>query len=155
MRIRAAIIPVLVTFAPFAIAPAYSQAQDRPTSALDLVQSDAVGLSDAAAMRAAGEAAVRQHLVDPASAIFDWPYRFIRGRWQTILKARYYDGDVTCGFVNAKNRFGGYAGNVSFVVVISRGSVIFSDVGTGRGKGRDFVSDSCARSVAAFSSPAE
>lgn len=70
------------------------------------------------------------------------------------MKGRYYDGNLTCGFVNAKNRLGGYTGKTFFVVVIGQGGVIFSDVGTGRGRGRDFVTDSCTRSLAALSTPA-
>lgn len=71
MCMRAVIIPAIAILAPFTFAPVCSHAQDRPTSESDLVQADSVDLNDAIAMRSAGEAAVRQHLIDPASAIFE------------------------------------------------------------------------------------
>jgi hypothetical protein len=58
----------------------------------------------------AGEAAIAEHLIDPYSAHFKWPYEFAKvhpkkpSRW------------TTCGEVNAKNSFGGYTGGSRFFV---------------------------------------
>ena len=73
---------------------------------------------DQLAFREAGEAAVRAQLVDPGSAQFEWPYKFVNGYWKPFLEKR-VQGYVTCGFVNARNRMGGYAGRSAFVVVLS------------------------------------
>ena len=52
---------------------------------------------------------VRRDLVDPASAQFG-----------PIIANNHKDGKVyTCGFVNAKNRMGGFTGDTPFMVVLS------------------------------------
>ena len=51
------------------------------------------------------ETAIRERLKDPQSAIFTWP-DFIEG------------GKTYCGYVNSKNSFGGYVGNVIYQVTV-------------------------------------
>ncbi len=104
-------------------------------------------------MREASEAAVRAGLLDPASAQFEWPYGFVEGTWPTILKSRQFAGYITCGFVNSRNKMGGYAGRRSFVVVLSNEKVIYFDVSTGNGRGRDFTGESCQRSFPSLPAP--
>lgn len=58
------------------------------------------------------EPAVRERLMDPESARFDWPYLFHTAS----------NGLVTCGYVNSKNRMGGYAGKSFVIVVYNKGS---------------------------------
>ncbi|MBP1179967.1 hypothetical protein [Methylobacterium sp. PvR107] len=59
---------------------------------------------------------VRQSLRDPDSARFDRP--FIAARDSAgILKV--------CGFVNAKNTYGGYAGDTAFVGTMFKNNTIF------------------------------
>jgi hypothetical protein len=53
-------------------------------------------------------AEVRQQLSDPESARFRW------------LEKK-TDGNVYCGFVNSKNRMGGYVGFVPFQVILFKG----------------------------------
>ena len=80
--------------------------------------------------RSAAESAVRARLIDPDSAQFEWPYGFIYGYWKPFLQKR-IDGYVTCGRVNARNRFGGYTGSSAFAVVLSEdGEVRYLEVGT-------------------------
>jgi hypothetical protein len=106
---------------------------------------------DYANMRAQGEAAIRERLIDPSSAEIEWPYGFVEGTWPTIFKNRTYDGYITCGFVNAKNRMGGYGGRTAFVVVIADGQVRYSDIGKPDGSG--WTSRTCAKSAPEFPAP--
>lgn len=99
-------------------------------------------------LRSMGEDRVRSSLIDPSSAQFEWPYDFVEGTWQTILKSRSFEGRITCGFVNSKNRMGGYVGRAAFVVVVKDGAVAFAEVGSPRGS--DFTSRSCLASAKAF-----
>lgn len=62
-------------------------------------------------MHAAIEAGVKRRLKDPNSAMFD--------RIQ-VSKVNQNTYNV-CGFVNAKNSFGGYSGNAPFYGVLHRG----------------------------------
>lgn len=55
---------------------------------------------------------VTESLVDPDSAKFYWPYGFFNAG----------DRLVTCGFVNAKNRMGGYSGKSSIIVAYIPGN---------------------------------
>lgn len=108
---------------------------------------------DYAAMRAQGEAAILERLIDPSSAQIEWPYGFVEGTWPTLFKNTTYDGYITCGFVNAKNRMGGYGGRTAFVVVIADGQVRYSDIGKPDGSG--WTSRTCARSAAELPPPQE
>ena len=109
---------------------------------------EAATIPNEAAMRAMGESAIRAQLIDPSSAQFEWPYGFIEGTWPTIWKNRKHDGFITCGFVNAKNRMGGYTGRSSLVVVITGDQIGYVDVG--KADGKDWTSRSCARSASEF-----
>jgi hypothetical protein len=55
------------------------------------------------------EAAARTRLRDPESARFRWPTPSPDARGSSELR--------TCGWVNAKNAYGGYSGEVQFYVV--------------------------------------
>jgi hypothetical protein len=72
------------------------------------------------AERAAIRVEVRKQLKDPDSARFRW----------LPSKA----GDDYCGFVNARNSYGGYAGHTPFMVMLATGSkgpvAIFIGMGT-------------------------
>lgn len=58
------------------------------------------------AEKKAVEAVVKPHLKDPNSAIFQHPPLQLSGR---------NDGKLYCGYVNAKNSYGGYTGNTLFL----------------------------------------
>jgi len=95
-------------------------------------------------MREVVENAVSRRLIDPQSAQFEWPFGFSVGWWKPFLQKRVH-GFVTCGYVNSKNRMGGYVGRTAFAAVINDGAVTYLDIGTGR----DFdpVSASCAKTA--------
>lgn len=86
------------------------------------------------------EAAIRSSLIDPSSAQFEWPYNFSSGSLKGLLTKR-RAGWITCGWVNAKNRMGGYTGKVWFIVVINNGVVTDSSIGTS--DGIDYASATC------------
>jgi hypothetical protein len=84
----------------------------------------------AAKLRTLGEEALRSRLVDPNSADFSWPYEFTAGDWKAGLLSKRVHGTLTCGEVNARNRMGGYNGQVGFVVVFnSQDELLYADVG--------------------------
>lgn len=88
-------------------------------------------------MREAGEEAIRARLVDPTSAIIEWTGGF---QWMYYKGFKHLWGWAGCGKVNSKNRMGGYAGPVGFVVVYNEG-VRYADM-----EGRsDWISNSCAK----------
>lgn len=78
--------------------------------------------------KALGEEAVRGGLVDPYSAVFEWPWAYRMGPYKPIL-SRTIHGYMTCGLVNARNRMGGYAGRVYFVVIVKYDTVIYYNIG--------------------------
>ena len=51
----------------------------------------------------------------------------------------------TCGYVNGKNRMGGYVGFRRFIVVERDGVVVYRDVGTG--EQIDFLEIQCQASI--------
>ena len=75
------------------------------------------------------EAALRSNLIDPQSAQIEWPYNFVRGTLKPLIGRR-RTGWYTCGWVNAKNRMGGYTGRVWFLVMINSGAVTEVDIGS-------------------------
>jgi hypothetical protein len=77
---------------------------------------------------ALGEAAIKASLIDPDSAQFDWPYAFTGGTLKALF-GRTRAGWYTCGFVNARNRMGGYTGRAWFLLMIKDGAVASLDVG--------------------------
>lgn len=78
--------------------------------------------------RALAEAAILDKLVDPDSAKFRWPYDFTYGEWRTPKK---YEGYLTCGMVNARNRMGGFTGFQYFAVVIKDDAISYIDLDNG------------------------
>ena len=95
-------------------------------------------------MRVASEKEISRMLVDPSSAQFEWPSGFMEGYWKPLLGKR-QTGYVSCGFVNAKNRMGGYTGRTAFVVVVNNGVVTYADIG--RNADVDIVAIGCAKTV--------
>jgi hypothetical protein len=75
-----------------------------------------------------GEAAIRDRMIDPDSARIEWPYNFIAGTLKPLLGHR-NAGYYTCGFVNARNRMGGYTGKVWFLIMERDGKVTSLDIG--------------------------
>ena len=78
------------------------------------------GSRDDPARKAAAEHAVLKHLKDPGSASF-------RGLFVSWLSG----GPIVCGYVNAKNSFGGHAGFTRFVAAGSDTAFLESDMGAG------------------------
>jgi hypothetical protein len=62
------------------------------------------------------EAAIRDQLKDPASAQFAWPNGFVWGSYRPFAGRRMY-GWITCGTVNARNGYGGYAGRTAAMAI--------------------------------------
>ncbi len=91
-----------------------------------------------------GESAVRNILIDPDSARFEWPYGYRQGGWKLFL-GRMIHGYTACGYVNARNRMGGYTGRSFFVVVIDRDRVLHADIG--KSGSLDFVSNGCSEGI--------
>lgn len=87
------------------------------------------------------EARIRGSMVDPDSARISLTRGFWKG-WAHPFLEYQINGYTTCGYVNAKNRMGGYAGNTSFIVVIDYGHIVYSAVG--KTSGLDWVSEACA-----------
>jgi len=95
-----------------------------------------------------GEAAIKSLLVDPDSAKFEWPYGFLDGYWKPPFRKR-VTGFVTCGYVNARNRMGGFAGSAPFVVVLNRtGDVLYKELGTNNEL--DLLAMSCEKAAKTF-----
>lgn len=95
--------------------------------------------------RKAAEGAVRERLIDPDSARFEWPYGFLNGYWKPVLQKRIL-GNWTCGRVNARNRMGGYAGSSAFVVVLDdQANPLYVEIGTG--KDYDFTELGCQKAA--------
>lgn len=86
------------------------------------------------------EREIRLRLVDPDSAQFTWHLGYYRGRWKPFLEPSVY-GYVSCGYVNARNRMGGYAGTSNFAVVIRNDKIVWA--GIGKPSGNDNLSKVC------------
>jgi hypothetical protein len=90
------------------------------------------------------EAAIKNGLIDPSSAQIEWPYNFTSGTLKGLLGKK-RAGWITCGWVNAKNRMGGYTGKVWFLVMINAGVVTEAEIGTTDGV--DVASATCPNLV--------
>jgi hypothetical protein len=102
-----------------------------------------------------GEVAVKSLLIDPESAQINWPYGFLFGSWRPPL-SKAVEGYWTCGYVNARNRFGGFAGQTSFVVVLDpSGNVKYRALGTPQTDDIDIISIQCKNAVKLLPSPSE
>lgn len=77
--------------------------------------------------RELAEQTIRARLVDPDSAKFSWIWGFQQGFYKPMLLKRVH-GYYGCGFVNARNRMGGYTGNRYFIVVIDNDMVRFAEL---------------------------
>jgi len=109
--------------------PAPGKAETSAEIAEAAARQQAGDIEEQRAFRDAAEAAVRAKLVDPNSAEFEWPNGFTQGWWKPFLAKRIY-GHITCGWVNAKNRMGGYAGRSAFVVLLDdQHNVEFAQIG--------------------------
>jgi hypothetical protein len=95
--------------------------------------------------RILAEADIARRLVDPESARITWLGEYHKGEWKPFLQSR-VAGYIACGSVNARNRMGGYAGAVSFVVVIDYGRVLFADLDP---RGGGLVAESCNKALLA------
>jgi hypothetical protein len=92
------------------------------------------------------EQAVRDRLVDPGSAQFEWPYDLTPGALKAHRGHRHV-GWVTCGLVNSRDRAGAYTGRTYFEVVLHNGSIEMLDLGTTDMFGSDIVGASCQRLI--------
>ena len=87
---------------------------------------------DLALLRSAAERGLKSKLIDPQSAIVEMPFDFIWGTWTPAFSKTGFEGFMTCGSVNAKNRMGGYTGATSFIsVVADKGIERFTDMDSG------------------------
>lgn len=105
------------------------------------------------AMRIAAETAVKERLVDPESARFEWPYGFMLGDWKPLFQKR-VEGWVTCGLVNSRNRMGGFAGRAWFAVVVEPGprpTTKYVEIATGRDL--DLTRIACEKTQASLPPP--
>ena len=82
------------------------------------------------------EAAIKQELIDPSSAQFEWPYTFKRAS----------NGLITCGLVNSKNRMGGYSGRAYVIVVYNEGRAPYFNIAESASRW-DSVHSTCAEDV--------
>lgn len=72
-------------------------------------------------MRQIAENYIRGRLVDPKSALFEWPNGFKDNN----------QAYVTCGYVNARNRMGGFTGRTAFIISLKDMAVIYYDMDEG------------------------
>jgi hypothetical protein len=118
----------------------------------ELKNAPARDLAEQRAFREAAEAGLRGRLIDPDSAQFEWPYKFVWGYWKPFLSKR-VNGYVTCGTVNARNRMGGYAGRSAFVVVLDeRKNVVLANIDSGK---YEILAGQCEKAAATFLPPAD
>jgi hypothetical protein len=89
----------------------------------------------------AGEAAIKDHLVDPDSAHFKWPYEFVQV--QPKKAARW----TTCGEVNAKNGFGGYTGGSWFFVSFEGDRLVDAQISSADAELGGWVGMYCGRLI--------
>lgn len=103
---------------------------------------------DYAAMRRAAERGVKSRLIDPQSAVIEMPYDFIYGAWSPAFSGARFEGFMTCGTVNAKNRMGGYTGSTYFISVIDEaGFEKFTDMDSSTSEYLRPVDNGCAQLV--------
>ena len=73
------------------------------------------------------DATIRTMMRDPESARFTYSGDIRRGYWSEFMGPRHW-GYYSCGTVNARNGFGGYAGAVAWSAVWQRGQITFREV---------------------------
>ncbi len=91
--------------------------------------------------REIAEADLRTRLIDPESARFSWLGGYHKGGFKSLLWGT-AAGYFACGTVNARNRMGGYAGQVTFIVAIDYDRVVFAEVDKGAS---GFAHDRCSQ----------
>jgi hypothetical protein len=69
-----------------------------------------------AQVRQESESALKATMFDPSSAQIEWTRGFEWGFYKPLFEARQF-GWIGCGFLNGKNRMGGYVGAKEFVIV--------------------------------------
>ena len=94
-------------------------------------------------MQRLAEAAIKSKLVDPTSAQFEWTNGFSFQTYRSLF-SKEITGPTTCGFVNARDRAGGYSGRAAFIVIMSQlgDSVAFAEIDE---PGSDIIARQCAR----------
>jgi hypothetical protein len=103
---------------------------------------------DYTVMRRAAERGVKSRLIDPQSAIIEMPYDFIYGSWSPAFTGARFEGFMTCGTVNAKNRMGGYTGSTYFISVIDgAGFEKYTDMDSATSEYFRPVDDACSQLV--------
>jgi hypothetical protein len=103
---------------------------------------------DYSIMRRAAESGVKSHLIDPQSAMIEMPYDFIYGSWYPAFTRTSFEGFMTCGTVNAKNRMGGYTGSTFFISVVDEaGFVKYTDMDSSTSGDSRIVANSCAQLI--------
>lgn len=75
-----------------------------------------------------GTSALKASLIDPDSAKIEWPYVARSGTLKALFGKK-RSGFFTCGLVNAKNRMGGYTGQVYFLIMLRNESVVSLEIG--------------------------
>lgn len=101
-----------------------------------------------AAMKQAAERGVKGRLIDPQSAVIEMPYDFIYGTWSPAFTGSRFEGFMTCGTVNAKNRMGGYTGSTYFISVIDEtGLEKYTDMDSSTSEYLRPVDNGCAQLV--------
>jgi hypothetical protein len=114
---------------------------NRPLTEADI--GPAPAFSDAVAIT---EQAVRERLIHPDSAQFEWPYDLTPGSLKAHSGPRHV-GWITCGLVNSRDRTGTFTGRTYFEVVIHNGAIEMVDLGTTEFFGTDIVGTSCERLI--------
>lgn len=94
--------------------------------------------------QAIAEKAIAARLKDPDSARFRWRYDMHKGAVGIFMGGTRY-GYLTCGFVNAKNSYGGYTGETTILVVIDFGVVQGTDMDS---RTHGMVEEKCQQAVA-------
>lgn len=99
------------------------------------------------ALLSRGEQVIKSQLKDPSSAIVEWSGSFIEMTFKPDLFTKQRLGLGACGFINAKNGFGGYTGPKIFIVIFENidGALKYSRIGTD--SPFDITTLTCARTV--------
>lgn len=95
--------------------------------------------------RQLAEMNIAARLVDPESARFTWTAGFTRGEYKPFLQGK-VRGYIACGYVNAKNRMGGYTGATSFVTVVAQDRIVYAELDRRAG---GMIAEQCAKSARA------
>lgn len=89
------------------------------------------------------EIVIKSQLKDPQSAIVEWSGQFTGMNFKPPFAKR-IEGFGGCGFVNAKNSFGGYVGKRRFIVIFKDINGGLSYSGISSGGDWDFIEVQCS-----------